>query len=145
MKTTFPVIRYLLLAWLIISMVGIMAIPFLSYESRMGLVETFRSMQRFFFWGFLALLGGYALWNAKPRSEAHRSRDVCRDAYEALYRYFETHALEGADTEACQPLQNTLEAELSRHCWFFQKEFAHTDIRKYRRYLQRIRDTKSVY
>ena len=142
---TLPVVRYFLLAWLVVSIVGIMAVPFLSPESLVGLKEAFRSMQRFFFVGFLALLAGYALWNEKPRSEARHSRDVCKGAYEVLYRHFEAHALEGANTEACRQRQDTLEAELNRHCWFFPKEFGHPHIKRYRKYLQRIRDAKSVH
>lgn len=145
MKPALPFVRSLLCAWLIVSVAGIMAVPFLSRESLAGLTEAFHSMQKFFLLGFLAILAGYCVWRASPRTpEMYRSRDVCKDAYEALYRHFSEHALEGAHTETCRQLQDTLEAELNRHCWFYSREIRHPDIRRYRRYLQQIRDARSV-
>ncbi len=144
MKTTFPVIRYLLLAWLIVNIVGIMAVPFASRETLSGIVEAFRSVQKFFFLGFLLALAVYSLWGANRTSEKRRSREECRRAYEALYYYFSEHPLEGAGTEQCKQLQEILEAELSRHYWFFG-EFAHEDLRRYRYYLREVRQTTAVY
>ncbi|MEK7208560.1 MAG: hypothetical protein AAB699_03390 [Patescibacteria group bacterium] len=144
MKTTIPFVRYLLLVWLIASVVAIMAIPFVSSESLAGILEAFRSMQRIFFLGFLITLGVYCVWNTNRFSDRQRSRDECRKAYEALYRYFSDHALDGAGTELCRQLQETLDAELNRHCWFY-KEYNHADIRRYQEYLRRMRGISAVY
>ena len=146
MKTLpFPLIRYFLLAWLIVGLVGIMAIPFMSPESAIGLAGAFRSMHKFLVPTMLLTLGVYCIWKTRTDSEVRRSREVCKEAYGTLYRHFSEHAVCGESEERCRQLQDTLEAELNRHCWFHEEEFKHPEISGYRRYLQKIREAPRVY
>jgi len=145
MKNQIPVVRYLLLAWLIVGVGGIMVFPFLSASSRAGLSGAFQAAQQFFLIAFLVCIAGYCIWTGRPTSAKRRSRQICADAYHALYAHFEQHSLEGPDAEKCAALRNTLEMELQRHIWFHPDDIRHCDIVRYRRYLQELCLTRSVW
>ncbi len=140
-----PVIRYLLLAWLIIGMAGIMVIPFLSPESLRGLVEAFRSMQKFIMGGVFAMLVGYFTYKWRDCVEKLQSRALCTEAHQALVRQFNSRPLEGADTKECRRLRSELRITLDKHCRNYPSESGFSDIVQYRDYLKRLEKVKKVH
>ena len=142
MKTL--VIRYLLLAWLVASLAGIMLIPFLSEESLAGLTSAFRSGQGFFFWGFLSVLAWYAVGGAdyfwRLRYLLGRSNPLrCAKRFcsllqvKAAERRLSPH-LEGALPQKIvrsiyvRYLHGELTRKLNRHLSDFIEDDAHPDI-----------------
>jgi hypothetical protein len=144
MKTNTLVIRYLLLAWLVASLAGIMLIPFLSKESLAGLTSAFHSGQGFFFWGSLSVLAWYAVGSADyfsrlryllGRSNPLRcaKRFCSRLQVKAVEKRLSAH-LEGALPKEIvrsiyvRCLLGELMRRLNRHLSDFNEDRKHPDI-----------------
>lgn len=139
------IVRYVLLAWLIGSITTIMAIPFLSFRSQVGVAEGFRSMLRPLLLFSLLFAGWLCIGdNIIDFWRIRRSRNECRKAYRALYRYFTAHSLEGFEAVECQRLQRNLFAEIHRHCSQYPFERHHETVRGYLRYSNKIERARSV-
>lgn len=139
------IVRYVLLAWLIGSMLTMITMPFLSFSSQVGVAEGFKSMLRPLFLFSILLLGWFCIgdividfWRIR------RSRNECRKAYHALYQYFSAYSLEGFEAAECQRLQHNLAEELRRHCSQYPFERHHKAIGSYVRYSNKIEHARSV-
>ena len=143
MKTN--TVRYVLLAWLIGSILTMMAVPFLSFNSQVGVAEGFRSMLRPLFLFSILLLGWLCIGdNVIDFWRIRRSRNECRKAYRLLYRHFNEYPLEGFETSTCQHLQQNLQSELKRHCSQYPFERHHKTVKWYMKYSRQIATTRSV-
>lgn len=139
------IVRYVLLAWLIGSILTIMTMPFLSLDSPIGVAEGFKSMLRPLFLFSILLLGWFCIGDTVIDFwRIRRSRNECRKAYRALYQYFNEHALEGFKSIECLRLHQNLIAELHRHCSRYPFERRHETVRGFIRYSNKIEFARSI-
>ncbi len=139
------VTRALLLALLFICIAICMTIPFLSEETLVPLDAAFQSLCYTFFFLSLGLLAYFSIGpNCIELWKVRRSRNECRKAHRALYRYFNEYPLEGFETTECRRLHRNLQSELKRHCSQYPFERHHETVKGYAHYCRRIVATRSV-
>lgn len=143
MKTN--IVRGMLLAWLLAGIAVCMTIPFVSFETHIGINAGVQSAFRAFAILSLGLLFCFSIGpNCVEFWRVRRSRNECRKAYNMLYRHFSTYPLEGFKTSVCQHLQQNLLSELKRHCSQYPFERRHKTVRQFMRYSDKIECARSI-
>lgn len=130
---------YMFPATLIFSALCMIAIPFVSGETAIGIGAGFRSAIR----PFLYLAFGGMIWFGcgpivRTAVEKRRSRRFCETAYETLYGAMAADPIGMLKTKQLAILQEALKRELTRHCSKYPEEVRRHNIQRYQCYLSKL-------
>ena len=137
---------YVFPATLIFSVLSLIAMPFVSRETALGINAGVHAAIKPFFllsWGGV-LWFGFGLI-IKTAIEKRHSRRLCEVAYRTLYMFIAKAPVERSRTRRGVALQEALKWELTRHCSKYPIEEGRQNIRWYRRYLRDLTEMSRTH